>query len=383
MPALDGFRGCAVLAVVFYHFSLPILAAGPHGAATKLVLHSLLTGSVGVDMFFVLSGFLITGILLHSREQPHYFRNFYARRILRIFPLYYGVLVVAFLALGWTSAIGPLAPHQGWLWLYVANFAGLFHVSFVPMFDHFWSLAVEEQFYFAWPLVVFFLPRRRLIAVSIALAIGSLLFRCALIHGGMDAELAASLTPCRLEGLVMGSLLAALAASAGGLTSLNRPAIVVGTLAGVAAMASRVLGSAQGMWGLSGIGHFTVPLAFTCVIALAAGGRGVLSRFLSIGWLRFFGKYSYGIYVFHYLFEPWLDKWFWYLPSVPLASILLHLILALAATLAVAMVSWHLYEKQFLKLKRWFEPSAPPRKSFPPTPASDFTPIGDPQSRAA
>jgi peptidoglycan/LPS O-acetylase OafA/YrhL len=376
MPALDGFRGCAVLAVFFYHFSLPILAANPHGVMTRFVLHVLLSGSVGVDMFFALSGFLITGILLDVRGTPHYFRNFYARRVLRIFPLYYLVLTIAFVGFGWTNAIRPFVPHQAWLWLYVANFAALRHVSFVPMFDHFWSLAVEEQFYLAWPLIVFLLPKRRLMALSIALIGASLIVRCGLIHRGMDAEIAASLTPCRLEGLLLGSLLAMLARSPAELANLRRPAIVVGLVAAAAAFASRALAAPGGMWGLSGVGHFTVPLAFTCVMALAAGGRGMWSAVLSMQWLRFFGKYSYGIYVFHYMFEPWLDKWFWYLPAFPLASILLHLVMALAATLAVAMVSWHLYEKQILKLNRPFDSHASPRQTTPPPQSVDFKRIG-------
>jgi peptidoglycan/LPS O-acetylase OafA/YrhL len=386
IPALDGFRGCAILAVFFYHFSLPILATNPHGAMTKFVLHVLLSGSVGVDMFFALSGFLITGILLDARSTPNYFRNFYARRVLRIFPLYYLVLTIAFLAMGSTSAIRPYVPHQGWLWLYVANFAGLKHVSFVPMFDHFWSLAVEEQFYFAWPLIVFLLPRGRLMALSIALMAVSLILRCGLIQRGMDAEIAASLTPCRLEGLLLGALLAMLARSPGGLIHLRRPAVVVSLLAAAAAFASRALASPGGVWGLSGVGHFTVPLAFTGVLALAVRGPGMWSAMLSMQWLRFFGKYSYGLYVFHYLLEPWLDKWFWYLPAIPLLSILLHLLLALAAALAVAMASWHLYEKQFLKLNRLFEPSVPPPQTLPPKQISDLPPIGaapPPQNRAA
>ncbi|HEX4125887.1 MAG TPA: acyltransferase [Tepidisphaeraceae bacterium] len=359
IPSLDGFRGWAVLAVIFYHFSLPIIAAGAHGIASKALLHFLATGSVGVDMFFALSGFLITGILLDSREEPGYFRNFYMRRVLRIFPLYYGVLLVVFGMLWWTRPIQPFVPHQAWLWLYVANFAGLRQVSMVPMFDHFWSLAVEEQFYLAWPIMVFLLPRRRLLHVALWLIGGSLVLRCALIgSGALGAELAAGLTPCRLEGLLLGSVLAIIQREPGALSALRRPAIVVGTLAALAAMLSRGVAGAQSVWGLSGVGHFTVPVAFTCVLALAAGGQGMWATVLSMRWLRFFGKYSYGLYVFHYLFEPWLDRWFWLLPAWPVASIVLHMILALAATLAVALASWHLYEKQFLKLKRWFEPGA-------------------------
>ena len=135
IPALDGYRGWAVLAVMLYHFAMPLVAQ-QHSRAWWAALHLMLTGAYGVDMFFVLSGFLITGILLDAKSGPAYFRNFYLRRVLRIFPLYYGVLVVCFGLLWWTAPIHPFVAHQGWLWLYVTNFSGLKDVCFQPIFDH-------------------------------------------------------------------------------------------------------------------------------------------------------------------------------------------------------------------------------------------------------
>ncbi len=357
MPALDGFRGWAVLAVILYHFSRPMLAEPSHGRAWWAALHLMLAGGYGVDMFFALSGFLISGILLASKADPHYFRNFYMRRVLRIFPLYYGVLIVCFGLLWWTTAIKPFVPHSGWMWLYVTNFAGLKGVSFEPTFDHFWSLAVEEQFYLVWPLVVYLLSTRSLVKLSIALAVVSLLLRCGLISTGvLEPNLAAELTPCRLEGLVLGSLLAVLARQPGGLAGIRHHAIWIGAVAGIAALVSKfVVRSSGGIWGDLGIGHLTVPLAFTCMLALAAEGRGLWARLLSVRWLRFFGKYSYGLYVFHYLFEPWLDARFWYLPSIPLASLLLHMACAVSVVVVIALASWHCYERLFLKLKMRFE----------------------------
>ena len=159
LPVLDGIRGLAILLVTAYRFDI-----GPEYGQLpgSLVFQILRHGDMGVDLFFVLSGFLITGILFDARGRKHYFRNFYARRALRIFPLYYGFLFVTLVAP--PALCGPeydLFPeaesNQAWLWLYGANLLVAVRDSWcLGSFDHFWSLSVEEHFYFLWPLVIFF-----------------------------------------------------------------------------------------------------------------------------------------------------------------------------------------------------------------------------------
>src|SRR5208282_2425862 len=154
LVALDGVRGLAIVAVMLTHISIQ-----------QVPLHPLLRGTLalgwsGVDLFFVLSGFLITGILLDTRQCPNYFRSFYARRVLRIFPLYYGFLTFALLVFPYIVSPDFMpAPSHRWLYVcYVANW--LPHAQW-HVLSHFWSLCVEEQFYFIWPLLILLVSPRR------------------------------------------------------------------------------------------------------------------------------------------------------------------------------------------------------------------------------
>jgi peptidoglycan/LPS O-acetylase OafA/YrhL len=163
LPALDGVRGLAVLGVMLFHF-VGIMPPSNWGA--RAIVHVVGFGAYGVELFFVLSGFLITGILCDTRNGPHFFRNFYMRRFLRIFPLYYGVLALVFFVAPQIPLLrGPtldyLVHHEAWAWLYAVNIYiakdGDWSFSYL---NHFWSLGVEEHFYFFWPAVVFVLARR-------------------------------------------------------------------------------------------------------------------------------------------------------------------------------------------------------------------------------
>ncbi len=199
LPVLDGIRGLAILMVLLLHFVGNMI---PTNSIERVIVGVTNYGSYGVDLFFILSGFLITGILFDARNKPHYFRNFYMRRVLRIFPLYYGVLALVFI-------VAPLIPifqgktldylvdRQAWAWLYGVNvyiaIQGDWSFSYL---EHLWSLCVEEHFYFVWPVVVFLLVARwprTLIAVCLAIALGAMLARLAgSLHG---AELVDHLRP--------------------------------------------------------------------------------------------------------------------------------------------------------------------------------------------
>jgi peptidoglycan/LPS O-acetylase OafA/YrhL len=367
LPALDGLRGIAILAVMIHHFAEQL--TDPRGAAAG-VYQFVHLGRHGVDLFFVLSGFLITGILLDSKGSPRYFSTFYARRTLRIFPLYYGVLFVVLVLL---PRIIPPQPaerevisQQGWLWLYASNI--LMSWRNRVMFNgehfylsHFWSLAVEEQFYLVWPLLVLALSRRALVAVCAACLPLALVMRRILLLRDNQFTAAIFLTPCRIDSLAVGALVAILARGPGGLPALRAPArwivpiALVGWIAFLPSTGGRV-------WGFS---HFITysAIALFCggvmCMALNAPPQTALARFLSAAPLRFFGKYSYGLYVFHYLLYPLFERGYAAIPLPPalrsgVPGNIGFAILAAPCSIAVAWVSFNLYEKQFLRLKARF-----------------------------
>jgi len=369
-PELDGLRGVAIIAVIMVHSQewLPRSVAeraGPLGAAlVSLASH----GSWGVDLFFVLSGYLITGVLLRSRGQEHYFRNFYARRFLRILPLYYGTLLVTLVAV--PTLIRRLPSfwiggyrHQFWLWAYLSNFETALRGPVLGNFTHFWTLAVEEQFYLAWPLVVSVLAPRRLLRVALGAAavveVSNILM--GVDPGAFSGWLQFS-SFARMPPLLVGSALAVLA-SEGTLTNLR--SLLICSLAvggGVASLCALLI--SHGFFPPDGrllVHLLLAPLLFGGLVGwLAASGAGsALVRMFSFAPLRSVGKYSYAMYVFHFLYIPLEMR---LLPPAeivrrgPLAfpGLVLYFASGVLVAYVLAYASYHLYEKHFLKLKKYF-----------------------------
>ena len=374
IPALDGLRGVAILGVLLFKATEGYTAHTALGAAIRQLFG---TGWAGVDLFFVLSGFLITGILLDTRDSPHYFRNFYARRTLRIFPLYYGALFVTFaVAVHFLPTDSPgverIIRNQAWLWTYTTNIA--FLVKKVVFFDaswihlsHFWSLAIEEQFYLVWPLLVLMLGARRgrLAAGCAVLIVGALSLRLLMYFAHLPRGAMFYPTPCRLDSLASGALLAVLVRA-----TRHAPARWTPLFMCTAAVSGAIL---IGVWiwrrqlDVNDITTltfgFTVLAAFAgsiLMLSLDPSPRNVWRRALEVAPLRTLGKYSYAMYVMHPMVIAALDTrwpiarvvgWFGWEPLGMLA----HSAIFVLATLAPAFVSWHVYEKQFLRAKRYFD----------------------------
>jgi peptidoglycan/LPS O-acetylase OafA/YrhL len=361
VPALDGVRGVAILMVVAMHslylapaFGVPL----EHPLARTLML-----GWCGVDVFFVLSGLLITGILVRTRGDEHYFRNFYARRALRIFPLYYLVLVL----LLWVLPRSPVTgAEQAAYLLYYQNirFALFGQEFFDPARLVTWSLAIEEQFYLVWPAVVLLLPRRALVVASAAIVAFAIVLRWLLLEQaipGVSVPGTHFLTPCRLDTLCAGALMALLPPLRQALAWL----LAVGGAAGLVAVAAttgEAVPEAPAMqrWGLLLALPFGVGL-----VALARSSRP-FARLMSARVLRSFGQYSYCIYLTHFLVVEVLTTHGWLaLPAAARdalignvpgeALVLLFFALAAITSWGVGWLSWRLYERWFLRLKDRFQ----------------------------
>jgi peptidoglycan/LPS O-acetylase OafA/YrhL len=365
VPALDGLRGVAIACVMLYHQTL--IGESP-SALDRAFAWLPLGGWAGVDLFFVLSGFLITGILLDSRGEPGYYRSFYARRALRILPLYYAVAAFSFLVLphlGHPRAerFAAVAADQGWYWLLLSNvpiaLAGAFRHG---VMDVSWSLAIEEQFYLAWPLVVAWVPRRRLAGLCAALAALSLLWRTGALLLGAGPVAVLVLTPGRLDGLAVGALVAVAARSPGGLARLRAwsgPAALGAAAVLAAVAAGGGLDPLRPAMQTAGYSAFVVLAGALLVNTLAAPRGSALARTLERAPLVALGRYSYALYLFHLpvraaIRDALLARgWPLTVAGSYLPAQLAFYAVATAATLALAWASWHLLEKRFLALRRF------------------------------
>ena len=356
LPGLDGVRGLAILAVMLTHISLQTIALNP-------MLRGLFAlGWSGVDLFFVLSGFLITGILLDTRQCANYFRSFYARRVLRIFPLYFGFLTVALLVFPYVVSPEFMpAPSHRWMYVcYVANW--LPHAQW-HVLTHFWSLCVEEQFYFIWPLVVLLFGPRRLLPLIAGLELTMVCGRSwwLLTHSHVATQYTA--TVARVDGLLLGAACAVL------VRQVELPGWSIRALPGVALLflAAFVIGyhrlarHDRHLFTQS-IGFALLAISFAAFVLYSALADEALGRRRS--WLHWrplvlLGKYSYGIYVFHYPVFYFAERLCRQLPYSIHHTVWFSCLLIgfeSATAFAVAALSYNFYEKRFLALKDRFAP---------------------------
>ncbi|WP_263379161.1 acyltransferase family protein [Granulicella paludicola] len=368
-PALDGLRGLAVLLVFCFHFGGGLSSPNPFVHALGVLVQA---GWIGVVLFFALSGFLITGSLFDSLSEPHLLRNFYARRALRTLPLYYFVLLLALIG----AVLHGASLHQLQRLTLFAFFLQNLPVIWVRALDnpspfplyHLWSLAVEEQFYLIWPLVLLFAaqrshsPRRGLLQLTLTLFAFTLVFLLA-VYGNpwvfpfrhhFDYFL---FTQC--GALLLGAALALRSRSRGTKThaELNKwalPALFLGgSLYLIASLLAHTFNSgspAQFVIGLPGI---SLASAALILIALRPGSPRIL---LSTSVLRFVGRIGYGVYLSQLVLQPTIHRLT--LTLIPTGHGLLYFavrfLLALSLTLATAWLSFQLIEKPFLRLKYRF-----------------------------
>ncbi len=348
VPGLDGLRGVAIIAVIVFHAQV-----------SDPKIHIPLLGTYGwggVDLFFVLSGFLITGILLDGKGQGHYFRNFYARRALRIWPLYYLLLLFAFMVIPLAARHVPGLPvfqqNAPW-WLFALYFQNLADgIPVGPILGGVWSLAIEEQFYMFWPLIVFFARRKTVINIAVGVLLLSPVVRLLGIVAGASPIYLYGATFFRLDGLAFGALIACIVRGSYDVRRFRAIAVIC-AIAGA-------------------IGFVLIKDAWILYSLIALLSAGVLMTTLTVPqvasllqWsvLRYTGRISYCLYLVHSsvitlvgsrhfahnFFRPMssetLNSWIVFTSEVAISYLL-------------ATISWYGFESQILKLKSRFSEKA-------------------------
>jgi len=350
IPELDGIRAIAVLMVVMMHVLAPddqsskaLLTVAPR-VLTGFIGH----GWLGVDLFFVLSGFLITGILLDTRESPHYLRNFYGRRALRILPLYF--LCIAVMACFY--------PGNGAYFLlslvFLANMAGLFGVSIPHGPGVFWSLAIEEHFYLIWPWLVRALSRRALVFACASIIVAEPILRAVFVARGTDVY---NPSWFRFDGLASGALLAIWFRSP---WASRRRSLLAAGLCLATAVAITLAGLPFGILqktvaGMS-LRYNQATLVYCAGMLLAISWRGAwLTASLRWGFARLTGDLSYCLYLIHLsIIDGYMVVFRHYVPSgFTFPQLLLRAIVVLGASYGLALLSRRFLERPILSLKRF------------------------------
>jgi peptidoglycan/LPS O-acetylase OafA/YrhL len=379
-PGLDGVRGIAVFLVFTIHY-VPRLLGN--------------IGWTGVIIFFVLSGFLITGVLYDNRNEPHRFRNFYIRRTLRIFPLFYFIWLCIFVTAfffheRWRPLLGLWPAYLGNYARFIAGTSAVDRIwtsHFAFEIGHFWSLAIEEQFYLLWPLVVFRVNDRRvLIRICIAVMLAVLLLRSVLVLV-LPAHLVQlgflyRMTFAQADAFLLGGLLALLMRGpaeaavprwGGKLLAIAVPALVIAWLFNGGIHLQPITENSRWV----GAYGFTLLDLISAGLILGSLHRGsILFHFFSLRPLRVLGRYSYGFYVYHVIiYQPLvgfvLNRW-------PVPHALLYTV-DFFIILGVSALSYHILEMPFLRLKRRFIT----RHSNPDAVPAERVETADPSLRAA
>jgi peptidoglycan/LPS O-acetylase OafA/YrhL len=366
IPELDGLRGMAILLVLVAHyFAVPGI-----GAASLLNGYWFRLGWTGVDLFFVLSGFLIGGILLGARDSPNYFKTFYARRFFRIIPLYYAwiLIYVVLSVFGWnflSSRVGSVQKIDISIlahFLFLQNFHEFLKgtVSFW-WFSSTWSLAVEEQFYLVAPLLVRYLPKRALALVLVLVTFSAPILRFVIRNGFSEGPwLAYRLMPCRADSLAVGLLAALLWNNPKARAWLETHALVLYGLFAI------LFGGVAYLWRWQSdplllltqtAGYTWLALFFAVLLLLVLSRRAsLLAALMRLGFLREIGGVSYCIYIIHTAVFLFCHQLLLHaLPVVTDVKAAAVTFLAAFMTYAMAKLSWRFFEQPLLRRGHAFQ----------------------------
>lgn len=366
MPVLNGYRGIAILLVFLFHCISDI--AGESAESVNSIYRDIMKlGWCGVDAFFVLSGFLITGILLDTRENHNFFRDFYAKRMLRIFPLYYIFLGI------FIGVIHPLIrsyeyennldTSQIWYWFYLENWIWIFQVFDIGPLVHLWSLALEEQFYLIYPVLIYFLPHRLLSWFLGIVIVSALLIRSwLLLTNSLTHHLAQIIyvNPlCRVDTLAIGSAIALWMRSAVILPRLLWISPIVAIASGMSLtiiiITQRGLEPFNPVVQSVGFSLLAIFFGSVLILSITQSENSLLVRVLSWQPLNELGKISYGFYVYHFSILWMLtDRIYEYIGKSFILGHLANIFGCGGLTLMISLLSWYCLEQPILRLKTYF-----------------------------
>jgi peptidoglycan/LPS O-acetylase OafA/YrhL len=369
MNQLDTVRTLAVGMVIVTHWT-------PRAATFWF------NGGFGVQLFFVISGFLITGILLDARRRAEklglpcsgILKSFYARRFLRIFPLFYGTLAVAFL-LGYPT----VRNNMRWLIPYLTNVLIAIQGKWIWGISHFWSLSVEEQFYLLWPILILFTSRRLLLPLIASAIVFAPVFRLVCFVLKVNPISAGVLPFASLDTLGLGAILALLLRNRAGEREGRALTILrVGSIAGcLVFLALNLAALCKGLpallyWLSSAM---IAPTVFGIVWLAARGVGGPLGWIMELSPLVYLGRISYALYIFHPFIPAGVSRFYRILgfPKVAILHPHFDFALNLVVLVGVSSLSWFFFEKRINDLKRFFPYVAPPAVDLHPRPEEQLT----------
>ena len=344
---LDGVRAIAALMVIIFHFfSFNIINTYNYSWLVNFTKIAKF-GQTGVSLFFVLSGFVITRILISSRESENYFKSFYIRRSLRIFPLYYLYLVIYFYVTPFLSGGSIVAfSNQLGSYFYLQNIATTFKWIGFSSPNHFWSLAVEEHFYLFWPLLIYFFSLKRLPYIIGIVFFVSLITKHILLINNYDIGY---FTFTRIDQLSLGALLAYLEFN-NNLNKNNSKLFVLLIIFSIALVGLTITIQNSNHYIKEMIKYPILGLLyFSCIGWLVINsGKNQINNFLQLNFLKFSGKISYGLYVYHPLAILVLKYFF------QTGNIFIDFILVFLITYLLAFLSYKYFESKFLVFKERF-----------------------------
>jgi peptidoglycan/LPS O-acetylase OafA/YrhL len=373
LKELDGLRGIAILLVICFHIF-------PYLPMSKI-------GWVGVDLFFVLSGFLITGILLDSVHKTNYWRSFVIKRTLRIFPLYYFTLGLFILLCNLFPEFGSnpavnysyFSSHQAWYWSYLTNIRMFIEGDWLGtyIFNPFWSLAIEEQFYVFWPLIVYVFRGKKLVVAILCLAAACILTRFLMVESNFTNLQIYVFTFSRLDTILFGSLIAVLIRMENWRPYLEKYASTVFIVTGIVVFGMVVINKSLNPYlkVMQSYGYTLIVLLFSSLLPIIISTNSK-HRFLKVIFqnrlLVFFGKYSYSLYIFHWPFyllmnDP-LKRFFESYVGKTLLVDLGASVIIFLASIAASLFTWNLFEKHFIRLKSVLAPDSTPQPQINPAP---------------